>query len=214
MGHAAFVAVAYNGIGYSLHHRGRYAEGEKPYRDAMPWYDRAFGKRSSSYAVLLSNLGELLRKLGRLDDAAPFVMQSVEIITPIAQDNPDAHILILNNSATYQMSRGQTAEAGRLFELAMSIAEPRLGKDHPTVGAILGNIGVVYQSQGNCGKALPALQRAAEIDANVYGPEHPLALDRLRDVATALECMGQQETAAQLRARIEEAAKRGATPSK
>ncbi len=70
-----------------------------------------------------------------------------------------------------------------MLERALAITEKALGPKHPHVAASLNNLVLLYQDQGNYGKAEPLLRRALAIREKALGPEHP-------DVARSFSNLG------------------------
>ena len=63
----------------------------------------------------------------------------------------------------------QPREALRMHEAALDFAIAGLGDKHPTVAACHGNIGIMYQSQGETDEALVQHQKGLEIFIRVFG---------------------------------------------
>src|SRR5262245_27197523 len=63
-------AMARNSLAWIDRHLGLYAEARQEYKQALAWFEKSLGARSSEYASSLNNLAVLDYHEGRLDDAA------------------------------------------------------------------------------------------------------------------------------------------------
>ena len=77
-------------------------------------------------------------------------------------------------AANYQ-ARGDTVESERLYQLALTLKEKLLGRNHPDVATTLNNLAAVYKSQGRYAEAEPIYRRAATIFEAALGLAHPKA---------------------------------------
>jgi eukaryotic-like serine/threonine-protein kinase len=69
------------------------------------------------------------------------------------------------------------------FEKALALAERAFGPSHPSVGTVLGNLGMAVMARGETQRSIELLQRALHIYETLLGPHHPMT-------ATALHSLG------------------------
>ena len=74
-------------------------------------------------------------------------------------------IIDLENLAFVYGAQGKFAEAGKLFERVLAIAEHAVGENHIIVSQALRNLAENYRAEGRFADANPLLARAALIEA-------------------------------------------------
>ena len=98
-------------------------------------------------------------------------------------DELHAEILIL-----YQ--QGRYAEAAKVAEEALKVAENTYGPDHPNVVTSVKNVADLYQVQGNYAAAEPLFKRALAIQEKNLGPDHPDLGRSMNDLAVLYKAQG------------------------
>ncbi|MDX1387707.1 MAG: CHAT domain-containing tetratricopeptide repeat protein, partial [Acidobacteriota bacterium] len=87
-------------------------------------------------------------------------------------------------------------EEGRVYlSRALAIIEREYGPDHPTVGLIKSNIGVIYSKQGRFEEAIPFYRAAAENARMNGGDENPDLANPLSSLGHALWNLGEIDEA-------------------
>jgi len=94
----------------------------------------------------------------------------------------------------YEVS-AQPREALCMFEAALDSVIARHGKDHPNVAANYGNIGNVYQAQGNYDEALVQHQKSLEIKLHVLGCQHLQVASSYNNIGNVFLVHGDYENA-------------------
>ena len=89
----------------------------------------------------------------------------------------------------------QPREALHMHEAALDSAIARHGDDHPNVAACHGNIGNVYQAQGNYDEALVQQQKCLEITIRVLGCEHEQVATLYYNIGCVYRMQGDYENA-------------------
>ena len=89
----------------------------------------------------------------------------------------------------------QPREALHMHEAALHSAIARHGNDHRSVAACYGNIGNVYQAQGEYDEALVQLQKCLKIDICVLGCEHPQVATAYHNIGGVYRMQGDYENA-------------------
>ena len=100
----------------------------------------------------------------------------------------------LNRQAVQLINLGKYSEAFAIAEHALSLAEKRLGPDHPSTLISVNNLGFLYQAQGSCREAEPLYRRAqshTERLRSQFAPQQPKSVpfqyreDRTRPAASS-----------------------------
>ena len=86
----------------------------------------------------------------------------------------------LDTQSSNLVHAGNYDDALPLAERALEIAEKELGPDHPYVGHLLNELGLLHLNKGTYTKAQPLYQRALAINQKARGPEHPETIESMR----------------------------------
>jgi len=89
----------------------------------------------------------------------------------------------LNAKAGTLYQQGRYAEAAKVAQEALKVAEKTFGADHPNLATSLNNLALMYQAQGQYAAAEPLYQRALAIREKALRKDHP-------DVAISLNNLG------------------------
>jgi eukaryotic-like serine/threonine-protein kinase len=94
----------------------------------------------------------------------------------IARQDPESTLTmgLLQNLASVYYMQERDAEAKQLWEEAVAYAQRHYGPNHPSLGVILGNIGLFELNTGDPKGAVVHLQRALDIHVASLGPQHPI----------------------------------------
>jgi len=92
------------------------------------------------------------------------------------------------NLGTTLSSLGRLDEAANAFERALTIYS-QIG-DEPSTAIALNNLGSVYKSRGDYGRALATYEKSLEISRKVFGTEHPDSATTMNNLATVYAAMG------------------------
>ncbi|PXF53672.1 MAG: hypothetical protein C4B56_02030 [Candidatus Methanophagaceae archaeon] len=90
---------------------------------------------------------------------------------------------------------GDARQAISYYEQALSIDKAVYGDRHPTVAAMLNNIGGAWYALGNAKKAITYYEQALSIDKAVYGDRHPTVATRLNNIGSAWYALGDSQRA-------------------
>src|SRR5262249_55235846 len=78
----------------------------------------------------------------------------------------------LDAQFTALLQAGKYAEATKIGQRMLAMAEKELGREHPTVGQMLAGLGFLYQVQGRNAEAAPLYTRSLAISERMLGPSH------------------------------------------
>jgi tetratricopeptide (TPR) repeat protein len=136
------VAVAADRVALAaiLDGRGKFAESERIYLQALKIYRRAFGASHREIAVVLNNLGAVYSRTGRLQHAEKMYRTALEMkIAALGRRHPDVAVT-LSNLGALLASAGRIAEAGRYLAQAWRHLSKTLGRNHPHARAARKNL--------------------------------------------------------------------------
>jgi non-specific serine/threonine protein kinase/serine/threonine-protein kinase len=144
---------------------------------------KASGPNDPSVARVISGLGALRVRQGRIDDAQKLYSQALAIDEKAKFPNDTSIAGDLANLGVTYYSQGRLPEAQRMFERSLSLQERVLGANHPDLAAVLNNLGGVYWVQGRYADALPLYERTRAIFERTLDPMHPNMASMLNNIA-------------------------------
>ena len=162
-----------------LHEAGRLLDRARLVQEKLPSADFA------ELAIVYSNLGALRILEERYEDAALDLQQALETWKRTNLKTREAAAAMNNLAQVYKLT-GRPADAEPLYRSAISICAEALGKSHPTCALFSGNLADLLLSKGQGTTALAMSERALQILAANYPPQHPDVI-RLRDQVARIQ---------------------------
>jgi tetratricopeptide (TPR) repeat protein len=86
--------------------------------------------------------------------------------------------------------QGRYAEAVKVAEEALTVAEKSLGSEHPDVALALNDLAALCHAQGSYAQAEPLYERSLIIRENALDPEHPSVAQSLSNLAALYRDQG------------------------
>ena len=142
-------------------------------RDALKVATAALGPDNSETAVSLTNLADLLREVGRFEEAEPLYREALAIYEAALGRRHAETAIAMNNLAALLMTTGRYQEAEPLMREVLDINREVLGPEHPENATTESNLAQVMLGLGRTDEAEAllrdalALQREAGADADV-----------------------------------------------
>ncbi len=121
--------------------------GERLYQESLADFRRVIGPIGE--AMALQTLGDLVRRQGRLDEAAHMFERALEIARQTGERTAEGNIL--GNLGLLAMNNGENEDAEPYYEQALTIAQ-QIG-DRTSEGNHLSNLGVLAFRQGRLEEA-------------------------------------------------------------
>ncbi|MBZ0232092.1 MAG: tetratricopeptide repeat protein, partial [Deltaproteobacteria bacterium] len=172
----------------------RYAESEATLRHVLSIQEE-IDPTSSDLGATLMNLGNVLRKLGRLDDATAVYRRSVAIYE--AKAGP-RHSLVANALDMLGLNlteSGHHAEGEAAALRSIAIRQDNGSGEHPSQAAALRLLGKQYRFVKQPAKALERYRQALVIVEKKYGKDHPMTVSTSAGVGEALADLGRDAEA-------------------
>jgi tetratricopeptide (TPR) repeat protein len=171
--HAAYVA-------------GRYAEAEAGYRGL---HADCRGQQSLSCAVVLENLGVVLRAQGRIAEARPLMEEaSVRIAEFAGPDSPEA-IAASTNLAGLYWSTGEFAKAAQLSRTLIQVA------GEATAVTLYGNLSAAAIGMGQMEEAVEYARQGVDLARGALPAQDPRRAAVLNNLAQACRFTGRFQEA-------------------
>jgi tetratricopeptide (TPR) repeat protein len=190
----ARIAVWLNELGVASRRMGRYKDAEAAYRESIALTSgRADG--DLPLAGTLTNLAELLRLEGKLNEARESAMRALAVREGRLPPERVEIAETLNNLGAVLAAGNDFDGAVRQYSRALSICD-RIPETSAAVrAATLHNLGVARFRLGQTAEAEAALRRALEFRERTAGPAHPDTLDTLANLAQLTLLMGRWNAA-------------------
>ncbi len=121
-----------------------------------------------------NNLGILLWRCGKLDQARESLQQALQILKTKLKSKQLMLARTLNNLANVISDQEQFEQAQVYLQRSLALFAQSLGPAHPTVGITLNNLGTLARSLNNIQAAVQYYRRTLAIWESALGPDHPL----------------------------------------
>ncbi len=177
-------------IGTYLGGRAEYHEARIAFERALKIGEKAYGAEHPTVAIVINNLGNVLRDLGDLAGARTSLERALKIDEEAyGAEHPTVAIRV-NNLGSALRALGDLVGARAAFERALKIGEKAYGAEHPAVANLINNLGNVLGESGDPAGARTSFERALKIDEKAYGAEHPTVANRVNNLGSALQDSG------------------------
>src|SRR5690606_23041443 len=132
-------AAVQHRLASALRDRGDLAAADSLFRAALATRRARLGPGHPDVAETLNDLGELLRRANRSDEAASLLRVSLDILRASTPPPPEL-VTGLNTIANVRQAQGDYAEAERYRREAVDVSRRLHGDQHPQVAVSLGNL--------------------------------------------------------------------------
>ncbi|BBX71404.1 hypothetical protein MPSYJ_48650 [Mycolicibacterium psychrotolerans] len=169
-----------------------------PLQRLLELSEAAYGPDHAKVAMILTNLGNALVRLGDPAKARELYERALRIKErEYGPDHPQVATTLTNLGNAWG-DLGQPANARELYERALRIEEREYGPDHPHVATSLMNLGTAWADLGQPANARELYERALRIEERDYGPDHPQVATILMNLGNAWADLGQLANAREL----------------
>ncbi len=160
-------------------------------RLALQQQEKASGKDDPLVAVVLNDLGLVLRQKNDNQTAEPLFRRAFAIQEKALGANHAATASTMNNLGSLLESTGQLDEAERLERRALRIFEDKLGPESMELATTCANLADTLWAKHDRASAETLYRRAVSIDESVYGPEDPEVVTDLVNLGLFLKEAGE-----------------------
>ncbi len=171
------------------YNQGNYLAAMNSFARVVTLHTQTHGEEHPDTAAAHSNLGLVLSKLDRADEA----LEHHRVARASWEASLGAHhpmvAVSANNSAVVLEQLERFDEAATAYQRAIEIRTQSLGGQHPGVALSTNNLGHVRMAQGRAQEALELHQSALAIWHDIYGPEHPRIGRALEGIAIAMQAL-------------------------
>jgi tetratricopeptide (TPR) repeat protein len=133
--------------------------------------EKTSGSDPVDRAIVMSTLAEVYTKHGKLAEAEPLVLKSVEASNASCNEAPIACAFVRSNLGGYYMTKGQWGAAEIEFERAWKLREDTLG-EHPLVADSLTSLSRALRKLNRKKEAKTYETRASQILSSQKNPAY------------------------------------------
>ncbi len=172
---------------------GEEVRAEQRYRRVYDSYIRVFGTDSPETLGPAIDLGRVLARLKRFDDANALLQPAVQRARQqLGIEHTETQRAINELATSYQFGK-RFDDAEARFREVLAIRERRYGDDAMATRNSLNNLAMLLGSTDRDAEAIPYLERALAAERRALGDSHPDTLVLSHNLAMALRDVGQRE---------------------
>ena len=143
----------------------------------------------------LNNLGVVLRRQGRFEEAVVRMEQSLPLALSIHGDGHPYVAQVLNNLGWTLVQTGKLEESERQIRSALAIYDEVYAEDHPLAVSARSNLAEVLQRTGRHEEAIAIHIQSLELFRRTLGPDHPYVAHALNNLGAGYELQEDIESA-------------------
>jgi tetratricopeptide (TPR) repeat protein len=140
--------------------RGRYAESESLYKEALRADRRVFGDDHPQTLHTMADLAVLYGREKRWPEEEGLLLETIERLRRTLGETHENTLTSMNDLACVYVAEGRHAEARTLFLKTLDGQRRSLGEDHPDTLLTLYNLGCLEARDGNRRAAFERLNEA------------------------------------------------------
>ncbi|CAF3450051.1 unnamed protein product [Rotaria socialis] len=157
---------------------------------------RLLPKNNPSIATILVNIGNILRRLGKLSEAFESYTKALDILRIAYTDEEHEDFArCYNGMANVCTAEAKYEKAVELYRKAHWIKEKIFPSYHPSLALSYSNMGYLHQLLGQYDQALTNKEYALSIQVKSLPPEHLDFADTYSNMAVLLGCLWQNQKA-------------------
>ncbi|MEP0846404.1 MAG: serine/threonine protein kinase [Phycisphaerae bacterium] len=176
---------------------GQAGAAEQTYREALGVLDAAPSAAVSDRAGVLNNLGLLLLREQRLDEAEPLIVEAVETYRRLSPGTAGLASAI-ENLGGVRLTRGDRRGAEELFQETLNLRRSLLPPDHPDIAQTLMKLAAAQRGTGDSVVVETLYREALAIRRHALGPAHAQTISALSALAGFVERAGRSADAVPL----------------
>ncbi len=175
---------------------GQYEVAEQRFRDAIDRVGNAPAD-AARRALALNDYSALLNELGRYDEAVVAVEQAL-LLARDSSVSARERAVMLGNLGYARHGLAELPAADVAYAEARALFERVHAAAHPDLAINLSNHAAVLRDLGRQKEALALMQRSIGIRREIYGPEHPMLVTGMANLARQHLAAGQIDVAGEL----------------
>jgi len=169
--------------GAMLSNIGRYKQAEGIYSEIIAIMEKEMGRRQTSVAVVLNNLGRCLLGQGKYEEALKCHREALDINIEVTGEISALVAKSYSNIALVYKKQGDYTQALEYYQKAVDIRQEAEGFDNPNVATCYSNVASVYYEIQEYQNALDYYKKAEDIRREKLGENHSLTKDSASHIA-------------------------------
>ncbi len=165
-------------LGSVYEEMGAFAKAENLYLTALSTITKIAGKDDHSTAIVHNNLGLLYQKTQQLSESQKHLQQALRIYRATVGEKDPLYAIALLNLGITKMGLHNYQQAETLFIQSVEIFRS-LKQLHSSYSSALSNLANLYIKKAEREQAHKIVLEMIDIDAQIYGRQHPLYADSL-----------------------------------
>ena len=141
-------------------------------------------------SVLLNQLGRLLKRMGKLDEARPLLEEALQARRATLGDRHPDTLVSISNMGGLLKHMGKPEEARPLYEEALQARRATMGDRHPHTLGSINNMGGLLMAMGKLEEARPLYEEAVQARRAKLGDRHTETLISISNLADLLRALG------------------------
>ncbi len=184
-----------NATGLVREEQGDVQGGIEILRDALARSQELEGEDLETRAVIMSNLGALLIRIGEYEEAETVIRESLTLKRELKGDDHPGVGVSLNQLARAVNHQGRYDEAEAIYREQIEWGRRVLGDDHPSIATYMNNLATVLKDKGEYAEAEVLQRQVLEMYRARFGDEHPLIAMSYNNLANLRHDQGDFEEA-------------------
>ena len=182
--------LALNSLGLAYEEMGRFPDGERYFRRALEILEQLDGNNQADRVLLLTNLALLYGEAGQTAKSEALLRQTIALETG-ALPTEDARLMLARAAlAELVLHDGNYQEAEQMLKESLVFFEKQPERWQQQIGTLIGDLGVVRQFQGRNDEAIRLFREAIARQEAGVGPEHPILIRPLVNLARTQSSTG------------------------
>ncbi|MFT6752701.1 MAG: CHAT domain-containing protein/tetratricopeptide (TPR) repeat protein [Candidatus Azotimanducaceae bacterium] len=184
-------------LGAIYQYRGKLAQAEKAFDDALKGLVQVYGESHPSALVASNNLGQLYERGGLYDKAEPIIKNTLaQMESSLGVYHPDT-LRVRNNLALLHESQGNFREAEPLYQKSVDMMATKFGHNHTDTIAVKNNLAYLYMVMEQFDKSAEIFQEVKEQWTVLFGAEHINTLKATNNLGRIFQKLGRLPEAEQ-----------------
>lgn len=182
--------IALNSLGLAYEEMGRFPDAERYYRRALEILEQLGGNNQADRELLLTNLALLYGEAGQTAKSEALLRETIALQTG-ALPSDDARLMLARAAlAELVLNDGNYQEAEQMLQESLVFFEKQPERWQQEIGTLIGDLGVVRQFQGRNDEAIRLFREAIAMQEAGVGPEHPILIRPLVNLARTQSSTG------------------------
>ena len=188
-----------DGLGLVYLDQGKYEQAEANFLKALRFAREILQKEEYDIcAEIMSHLAYVYRIQGKLDEAEPLCLESLQLRKKINGEEHSNFATGLHELGMLYKHQGKYKEAEELFDKVVKLDEKLLGENHPDTAMSLGSLAAVYWDLGKLEEAENLNLQVLELTKKLLGEDNLAITSTLNNLAGIYQVQGRYSEAESL----------------